>query len=253
MTFRLPRLNAADRMVTSEGRPAPFFLRFFNIDWAGAIERQEASQAQILAQLQAVQQAQQDEIDRLNRVLAGEESFTGLNVGGTDVKPFLDKTDGEKLVETSGLDDDLVETAEVATGAINQFTSTYTDGNVDISSALGWVVVATIVVTTIEDETVDLDGSFSFSRDTSITAPMGIHAAWFKDGVQMAAQSVIGDVQLGSDFTMPNGQIASKINDTPGAATTTYTLRAQALVTAGSYTGVALRRYARALTMRKPG
>ena len=145
-----------------------------------------------------------------------------------------------------------VDTPQLVTGAVNQFTSTYTEGNETISAGLGWVTVATVVVTTITDETVDLDGEFNFSLDTALTSTMSIAAAWFKDGVQMAAQSNVGSIEIGAgDHVIPNGRNGSKINDTPGAGTFTYTLRAQA--SGSEYVGVAARRYGRALTLKKPG
>ena len=147
---------------------------------------------------------------------------------------------------------DEVDTPQLVTGAVNQFTSTYTEGNETISAGLGWVTVATVVVTTITDETVDLDGEFNFSLDTALTSTMSIAAAWFKDGVQMAAQSNVGSIEIGAgDHVIPNGRNGSKINDTPGAGTFTYTLRAQA--SGSEYVGVAARRYGRALTLKKPG
>ena len=36
-------------------------------------------------------------------VVLGNRPFEVVNVGGTDVKPFLDKTDGDALVTPSGL------------------------------------------------------------------------------------------------------------------------------------------------------
>lgn len=112
MIFRLPELQARLPIVDSLGRPLNSFLRFFNIDFRGALERQEAAQAEILAELQAVQATQQDEIDRLNRVLAGTENFTGIQVGGTNVKPFLDKTDGSSIDQVSGIVDGLISTLQ---------------------------------------------------------------------------------------------------------------------------------------------
>lgn len=50
--------------------------------------------------------------------LDGTEAFTGLNVGGTQVKPFLDRTDGDKLTEAAGLDAAIVTTAKVEPNGI---------------------------------------------------------------------------------------------------------------------------------------
>lgn len=50
--------------------------------------------------------------------VAGVRAFEVVNVGGVDVKPFLDKTDGERIVEADAFDDGVVETASLATTAI---------------------------------------------------------------------------------------------------------------------------------------
>ncbi|MBG7616479.1 hypothetical protein IWC96_14470 [Brevundimonas sp. BAL450] len=190
--------------------------------------------------------------ERLIRgALDGSEPFAGLLVGTQDVKAFLDKTDGEKLVNDAGLDDDLVPTAKMVAGAAGQTTFTYTDGNVDISAGLGWVTVATLVVTTIAGETVRLDGQFNFSVDDALTATMLIQAAWFKGGTQMATQSNAGSVRIaGGNHVLPAGKNGSKVTDTPGAGTFTYTLQAQA--SGSEYVGIANRRYADVITLRKP-
>ncbi len=154
---------------------------------------------------------------------------------------------------TSLVPDDSIDTPQMVTGAINQFTSTYTDGNVDISAGLGWVTVATIVITTEADESVDLDGLFAYSNELEKTGATTLNAVWFKNGTAMSAQVTNGSVQLGPGaHIMPAGHLVAKINDTPGAATTTYTLRAQAIA-GDDYVGSAFRRYARALTLKKPG
>jgi len=55
---------------------------------------------------------------RVDDVLAGTEVFSAVNVGGTDVKPFLDKTDGAKLTDATALDAGVVDTAALSTTAI---------------------------------------------------------------------------------------------------------------------------------------
>ena len=56
--FRLPRLKANLALVNSKGNPLDYFLRFWNIEVAPRIERQEADQDMILQQLQDVQEQQ---------------------------------------------------------------------------------------------------------------------------------------------------------------------------------------------------
>ena len=51
MAFVLPKLQGRLPIVDRLGNPAAYFLRFLNVDFSGAIERQEAAQAQLIASL----------------------------------------------------------------------------------------------------------------------------------------------------------------------------------------------------------
>jgi hypothetical protein len=59
-----------------------------------------------------------DNARKLARTLEGREDFSGVLVGGQDVKPFLDKTDGAKLVDAGGLASGYVGATTLATTAI---------------------------------------------------------------------------------------------------------------------------------------
>lgn len=56
--FKLPRLKANLALVNSKGNPLDYFLRFWNIEVAPRIEQQEASQDELIMQIQAVQAEQ---------------------------------------------------------------------------------------------------------------------------------------------------------------------------------------------------
>lgn len=62
MPFVLPKIKAADSMVDGNGRPTIKFLKFFNFDFARAIERNDAAQSALIQeladQLALIQQAQ---------------------------------------------------------------------------------------------------------------------------------------------------------------------------------------------------
>lgn len=60
--FRLPRLKANLAIVNGQGKPLDYFLRFWNIEVAPRIEQQEANQDDLIAQIQAVQQEQADQL-----------------------------------------------------------------------------------------------------------------------------------------------------------------------------------------------
>lgn len=68
--FKLPRLKANLAIVNGQGKPLDYFLRFWNIEVAPRIEQQEASQDQILQQLEEQQEAIQDVQDQQAEQLA---------------------------------------------------------------------------------------------------------------------------------------------------------------------------------------
>lgn len=57
MAFRLPRLKANLAIVNGQGKPLDYFLRFWNIDVAPLIERQEAAQEETLTDISDIQDA----------------------------------------------------------------------------------------------------------------------------------------------------------------------------------------------------
>lgn len=120
----LPKLSAQQGIVNPNGTPSSPFLEFME-QARTAQEATDARQDAVDVELAAINATQdglidslQDQIDRINRILAGTESFTGLNVGGVNVKPFLDKTDGTKLVTSGGIATGYVGTTTLATTAI---------------------------------------------------------------------------------------------------------------------------------------
>lgn len=84
---------------------------------------------------------------RLARTLEGRENFTGVLVDEQDVAPFLGKTDGEKLVDPTGLADDVVETAAVLADAITAEGSTFTAASLDVTGT-SEITVQTVTYTT---------------------------------------------------------------------------------------------------------
>lgn len=64
---------------------------------------------------------------RVDDVLDGTAAFTGLKVGSTNVKPFLDKTDGSKLTNATGLNTAVVETAAIQLAGASSSLSAFTD------------------------------------------------------------------------------------------------------------------------------
>lgn len=164
---------------------------------------------------------------RVDDVTGGVEAFTALNVGGTNVKPFLDKTDGSVLTDAAGLDDGLVGTTKIAAGAVTSPAQTVTAAFTTIAST-SETTIATEAVTLAADEYVDLLGSFGILAIGGDPTNIGdtaaqIIASIYRDTTKIAegpVGSVIKGVTLNASATLP--QI-----DEPGAGTYSYTLRAK--------------------------
>lgn len=67
--FKLPRLKANLSVVSGQGKPLDYFLRFWNIEVAPRIENQEASQDQIIAELAEVQEQLAAQLTAINKAL----------------------------------------------------------------------------------------------------------------------------------------------------------------------------------------
>lgn len=114
--FRLPRLKTLDRIVDAMGRPSLAFLKFFNTDFAGAIERQEGVQANVDAALQAV-------VDALAATVAALEVQVERLTGQTIGTSFAD-----------GLTLDAAADGATAKATISAHTRTYTDDSSPVSA-----------------------------------------------------------------------------------------------------------------------
>lgn len=84
--FRLPRLKANLAIVNGQGKPIDYFLRFWNIDVAPLIERQEASQESTLAAIQAIQAQQAQQLELINDALELAGLALATADGGTPTK-----------------------------------------------------------------------------------------------------------------------------------------------------------------------
>lgn len=226
--FKLPRLKTLDRIVDALGRPSIAFVNFF-LSFTRAIEAQEAAQAEIIADLAQAQAdiiaAQDDiqaQIDALAAVLAGTTPFTGLNVGGTNVKPFLDNTDGTKIDTASGLGTDVVETAAVLAGSITPAYSALTTG------AVLWTAESTekdlqSVVVTVARGTVKISAQCNVLFDSVASAATTGILRLYRDGVELfPARIALGaTISQGASFIFPP-QWMLAYEEAPGAGTYTY-------------------------------
>lgn len=227
MVFVLPKLQARLPIVDNNGHPASFFLRFFNMDFSGAIERQEATQQQILEDIIAINERQdetdqslQDQIDRLTRVLAGEEEFSGLNVGGTDVKPFLDRTDGSMITDSAALDDGLITTGKVAVNAITAEASAFTAASLDVTGT-SEVTVQTVNYTTT-GQTIEARANFYLTLWHPTAGNMNVTVRMYRDATLIYSQlfeAINGDLL--------QGWMTPAVVEEPAAGTYTYTTTVQ--------------------------
>jgi hypothetical protein len=85
---------------------------------------------------------------KLARTLEGRENFTGVQVGGQNVKPFLDRTDGSKITDSAALDTGVVSTAKVATAAITAGATSAVGGVVALNAALETTIATRSYTTT---------------------------------------------------------------------------------------------------------
>lgn len=222
-------------------------------------KRVSVPEARILAlgergQEQAIEVAQVDAAAAQTTVdgaLAGTEAFTGLLVGSTDVKPFLDKTDGSKLTNSTGLGGDVVTTPALNTGAANQVLSVHSFASIAVPAATD-TVVQTLVVTTVAGETVDLAGQFNHLEMTSAAGKPTIVGTWYRNGVALVPATNVNGLDItrvadASRYALGLGAVTVPAVDAPGAGTHTYTL-----VAYFNQAGNVYARYGRILTATRP-
>ena len=91
--FKLPRLKANLALVNSKGNPLDYFLRFWNIEVAPRIEQQEAGQDEILAQIQAVQEEQAEQLSLIMAAQARADAAYKL----------AESAQGSRYIDITGL------------------------------------------------------------------------------------------------------------------------------------------------------
>lgn len=96
--FVLPKIQAADSIVDGTGRPTTRFLKFFNFDFARAIERNDNQQAASLEAIQAV-------VDQLQvTMLAVQQAQAAAN----QAQETADGASGSGTVSGFATDDTLI-------------------------------------------------------------------------------------------------------------------------------------------------
>lgn len=102
--FTLPKIKAADAIVDGEGKPTIKFLKYFNFDFARAIERNDAAQANLIQDIQAVQQVQAEQLEMIISAmeLAQEALDTANNNAGSKVAALVSAPGGSSAIHTVG-------------------------------------------------------------------------------------------------------------------------------------------------------
>lgn len=163
---------------------------------------------------------------KLRRTLQGKENFTGLLVGGQGVKPFLDKTDGEKLVEPSGLDAGVVETPAIAVEAVTKSRTSVVAGPVDVKSTSP-VLLSSESVTVGDGERVELLLVYALGGSGGDATNIGLltalsYATLSRDATVLTT-SIVGSVIKG---IAQASSAAVAFSDEPAAGTYTYSAHA---------------------------
>lgn len=238
--FRLPRLQLRMPIVNiKNGTATTAFHRYLNVDVLERIEQQEASQAATDAALQA-------EIDRLNRVLAGLENFTGIQVGGQQVKPFLDKTDGDMLVLPSALDDGVVETRAVALQAVVE-SERFVDAT-SVSIGTTEIVLATVTVDALLGDVIDIATTVALNVSAATMVSI-IRFRIYRDATAIYT-GFVEYVDVGETrYSTPSPNFSEE----PGVGTFVYTLQAIAITGGGTLSCFASNRFMRATRYLKTG
>lgn len=124
---------------------------------------------------------------KIRRTLQGKENFTGIQVESQRVEDFLSKTDGEKLVEPSGLDAEVVLTEAIAITAVSSTESAFSLIDIDIKTTSQVI---------IQQFTVDVEDG----DDLVIMASAGVYAKGVAGGTR-------GDLLDRPTFTVYRGAV----------------------------------------------
>lgn len=164
----------------------------------------------------------QDQVDRLTAILAGTgESFTGLLVGGVNVKSFLDRTDGSKITNNAALADGLVSTAKVAAAAITDVEATATGGLIGLIGS-SETTIATRTFTTTGGE-LEVSVNFHLTLHHPTAGGCAARIRVYRDATPIFDKSFEA---IGGDNLQ--GWQTPRITEAPPAGAYTYTVTAKA-------------------------
>lgn len=167
----------------------------------------------------------------------GVAKFSAVNVGGIDVKPFLDKTDGTKLTEAAALDNGVVVTQALATTAIRPGAPVTNATAVSITGlnavggdldAAGATEVVSATFNVPEDGDVIIKLTAAFEATNAETCEMAL----FIDDAGSKSMNQIRAMQT----TDANRFRLLEVNDPGGDASSAVLIVSTMNMTAGSHT-----------------
>jgi hypothetical protein len=153
----------------------------------------------------------------------GNRPFDVVNVAGTDVAPFLGKTDGEKLVDPGGLDDGYVDTLAIDTAAVTSGATSSVGGVVSLNAALE-TTIATRSYTTTGGE-LEIEANFHLTVWHPLAGPISCRIRMYRDAVVIFDKTFVA-----IDGDLIQGWQTPRAVETMAAGTYTYSVTAQASV-----------------------
>lgn len=183
-----------------------------------AASAQADADAALVLATDASADAAQAQLD-VDGLADGTTPHTGLNVGGVDVKPFLDQTDGTKITAPGAFGPAVVETDAVLQGAVTPSYSAITTTAVLWSAESTEKTVQTVVADVVRGEVL-IRASVQVLFDSVASSATTGTLHLYRDGSEIfAAAVVIGSViSSGSNWIFPP-QWSLEYVDTPTPAT----------------------------------
>lgn len=149
---------------------------------------------------------------RIDDVLDGTESHTALNVGGTDVKPLLDKSDGSKFDDVTAVEQGLITPSYAA----------FTAGSVSWAAESSEKTLQSVTITVVRGDVVVNASATVIMDDPTMAASNFGTMKLYRDGVEIVNAAVaLGAVGGTGSFKYPPQYVLNWL-DTPGPGTYDY-------------------------------
>ena len=149
--------------------------------------------------------------------LAGTTAFTALNVGGTNVRPFLDRTDGSMITNSAALDTAVVPTVKIAANAVTDQASAETAGSQTLTGTTPKEIQT--VTYTATGQPIEVRANFFMTVWHPAAGDISANVVVTRDGLgtELFNQLIVA---IGGDYIQ--GWQTPIIIDTPAAGSVTY-------------------------------